>query len=382
MNLSLCMIVKNAEDTIARALESVVGYVDEIIVVDTGSTDRTKEIAGEYADKLVDFAWTGSFSDARNFSMDLATHDRILILDSDEYIHEDAWTNIDDALKDPHLIMATLQIVNATRQGPVVGEVFTQPRILRNEEADGSRQALRYKYAVHNQIDDAVFDYGKHYRELRGVPGSICGIDGKVIHTGYDLTPEQVIEKYTPRISTIRSEVQRCIVEKNPQEKAYYEFQLALMLHMLYNVEDAIGIWETLDFSQLNEQNRWYAHYIAARAYLKVDDFAKSLYHCGGMFEAIKAGHTKEPVSYTLTGLVMCNAAQGEDDIKQGLSFMIEGYFMSIDPPFGIRCMLNRNRILKDIVTFMNSVSPIEAALIEEGEINYKRLRGIQNAYL
>jgi glycosyltransferase involved in cell wall biosynthesis/thioredoxin-like negative regulator of GroEL len=84
--LSLCMIVRDEENNIQRALASIRPVVDEMIVVDTGSTDRTKDIANELGAKVYDFAWTDSFADARNFALSKATSDWILILDADEVI--------------------------------------------------------------------------------------------------------------------------------------------------------------------------------------------------------------------------------------------------------------------------------------------------------
>ena len=66
--ISLCMIVKNEEGTLARCLASAAGAVDEIVVVDTGSTDRTKEIAARFTDRIYDFQWIDDFSAARNAS--------------------------------------------------------------------------------------------------------------------------------------------------------------------------------------------------------------------------------------------------------------------------------------------------------------------------
>lgn len=65
--ISLCMIVKNEETVLARCLDSVRDLVDEIIIVDTGSTDRTKEIAARYTSQIYDFPWESDFSAARNF---------------------------------------------------------------------------------------------------------------------------------------------------------------------------------------------------------------------------------------------------------------------------------------------------------------------------
>ena len=84
--ISLCMIVKDEEKFLPTCLESVKGYVDEIIIVDTGSTDRTIEIARRYNAKIYCHAWENSFSKARNYSLKYATGDWILILDADEEI--------------------------------------------------------------------------------------------------------------------------------------------------------------------------------------------------------------------------------------------------------------------------------------------------------
>lgn len=85
-SISLCMIVKNEEDTLARCLISVRDIVDEIIIVDTGSTDKTKEIAGLFTDKIYDFEWVNDFSAARNFSFSKATKEFIFWLDADDVL--------------------------------------------------------------------------------------------------------------------------------------------------------------------------------------------------------------------------------------------------------------------------------------------------------
>ncbi len=84
--LSLAMIVKNEESRLARCLDSVKGLVDELIVVDTGSTDRTKAVATDYGAKVFDFMWVNDFSIARNFSLQNSSGDWNLVLDADEYV--------------------------------------------------------------------------------------------------------------------------------------------------------------------------------------------------------------------------------------------------------------------------------------------------------
>ncbi len=84
--ISLCMIVKDEEDVLGRCLDSIEDLADEIIIVDTGSQDRTKEIAQHYTDKVLDFPWIDDFAAARNFSFDHATQDYVLWLDADDVL--------------------------------------------------------------------------------------------------------------------------------------------------------------------------------------------------------------------------------------------------------------------------------------------------------
>ena len=87
--ISVCMIVKNEEKVLARCLDSLAGLWEELIVVDTGSTDNTKEIAKKYTDKVYDFSWTENFADARNFSFSKASCDYIYSADADEVLDEE-----------------------------------------------------------------------------------------------------------------------------------------------------------------------------------------------------------------------------------------------------------------------------------------------------
>ena len=88
ISISLCMIVKDEEEVIARCLESIKDIVDEIIIVDTGSKDKTKEICYKYTDKVYDFKWCDDFSKARNYSFSKASKDYIMWLDADDVILE------------------------------------------------------------------------------------------------------------------------------------------------------------------------------------------------------------------------------------------------------------------------------------------------------
>lgn len=86
ITISLCMIVKNEEKVLSRCLNSVKELVDEIVIIDTGSSDKTKDIALNYTSQVFDFKWTYNFSEARNYSFSKASMDYIMWLDADDLI--------------------------------------------------------------------------------------------------------------------------------------------------------------------------------------------------------------------------------------------------------------------------------------------------------
>ncbi len=86
ITISICMIVKDEEAVLKRCLDNFSKAADEIIIVDTGSTDGTWSIASQYTDKIYPYIWKGDFADARNFSFSKATMDYILCIDADEVL--------------------------------------------------------------------------------------------------------------------------------------------------------------------------------------------------------------------------------------------------------------------------------------------------------
>lgn len=89
MTLSVCLIVKNEQDVIARCLDCVKKFADEIVVADTGSTDNTRDIVKEYTSKVYDFEWCDDFSSARNFAFGMAEGDLVMWLDADDVITDE-----------------------------------------------------------------------------------------------------------------------------------------------------------------------------------------------------------------------------------------------------------------------------------------------------
>ncbi len=127
------MIVKNEEKELARCLSQVTGFSDEIILVDTGSTDHTKEIAKTFTDLVYDFTWIDDFSAARNFSFSKATKEYILWLDADDFISSENQAKImqlKETLKKNH--KGVYMPYNHTENGALITS-FPRLRIVRRD---------------------------------------------------------------------------------------------------------------------------------------------------------------------------------------------------------------------------------------------------------
>ena len=121
--VSVVMIVKDEEDNIAAALRSVEGLAGELVVCDTGSTDRTVEIAESLGARVVHFPWNGSFADARNHAMSFARGKWIFILDADEAVRG---TDFENTLANMKKFLREAGPVRVT-SGPLTRAIPTSP---------------------------------------------------------------------------------------------------------------------------------------------------------------------------------------------------------------------------------------------------------------
>mgnify|MGYP004589551867 FL=1 len=97
--LSICIITKNEEQNIKRCLSCLSDTELEIIVVDTGSTDRTKEIASEYTDFVYDFAWKDDFAAAKNYAISKASNEYVMVIDSDEFLEKTDLVQLEELIE-------------------------------------------------------------------------------------------------------------------------------------------------------------------------------------------------------------------------------------------------------------------------------------------
>lgn len=171
MKFSLCMIVRDEEAVLARCLASVADEVDEICIVDTGSTDATREIAEQFGAKLVEMPWADDFSEARNASLALATGDWVLVLDADEEVN---FANTREAL--------TSFAEQYAGQEPAAGQIWIIDR-----DASAPRDSGRSLVTRFFPRAAAPLYVGRVHEQLtfdgQVPPSADTGVE--VLHTGY-----------------------------------------------------------------------------------------------------------------------------------------------------------------------------------------------------
>ena len=133
MKLSCCMIVRDEAETLDRVLTCVKKFADEIIIVDTGSVDNSKEVAKKYTDKVYDFEWVDDFSKARNYAFEQATNQYVMWLDADDYIDDDNINKINEFLqKDEEFDVAYMTYASAFDENNKPTFCFKRERIVKN----------------------------------------------------------------------------------------------------------------------------------------------------------------------------------------------------------------------------------------------------------
>lgn len=168
--LSVCLIAKNEEKFLGQCLRSIRGTASQIVVVDTGSTDRTTAIAEEHGAEVHYFTWCDDFSAARNAALEHATGDWVLVLDADEELSPEGIAELKQAMNAANTISWRLPVVDAGREAEGCTYV---PRLFRN--APG----LFYVSRVHEQVFSSVEVRREEWDMETGVGTA------KLIHHGY-----------------------------------------------------------------------------------------------------------------------------------------------------------------------------------------------------
>lgn len=300
--ISVCIIAKNEEQYIEECLRRLSVYDWEIVVVDTGSTDRTVEIARKYTSNVFHFDWINDFSAAKNYSISKASNDFILVVDCDEYLESDAQTvhNINSLTQRitpeqagmVNLHSPMLDVVSATTESDSISVVHEQiARFFHKEH-------VHYQGSVHEQL------ISKSGNSLTFVPLPLT-----FYHAGYS-TLDIRKEKTSRNLPLLEAELQ-----KNGDDP-YILFQLGQSYFGLFDYERALLYFEKALAMDVNEQEYYVQTLVESYGYCLL--YLKHYTEALGL-EGIYPVFSKRADFVFLMGLIYMNNAIFDRAIKEFL---------------------------------------------------------------
>lgn len=224
--ISVCMIVKNEEKILEKSLKSISKYNFDIVIVDTGSTDKTKEVALKYTKNVFDYKWCNDFAKARNFSISKAKGDYILVIDADEIIESIDVNSVKKLIKE-----------NSNKVG----------RILRINEYSRNGERFTYKERVNRLFKKDKFQYNGRIHEqvieINNKNYDTYNVPIILNHYGYEKDEINRKNKISRNINLLKDEL------KENGNDPYILYQLGKSYYMNENYEKAIESFsKAMDF--------------------------------------------------------------------------------------------------------------------------------------
>ncbi|MCP4253972.1 MAG: glycosyltransferase family 2 protein, partial [Candidatus Scalindua sp.] len=246
--LSLCMIVKDEEKFLPTCLESVKDHVDEIVIVDTGSTDSTVEIAKKYNARIYHHPWENSFSKARNYSLSYATSDWILILDADEELEREDACKLREVINDNEVNVIKLPVYYKPKGGKNLS-VSSSERIFRNHVD------IHYEGIVHNALKYS---------------GSNKSTNIRLYHYGYHQGNEQMEKKFKRTSDLLKKQI-----KDDPENPLPHHYLSISCLDRNRNdecIEEALEAIRLFELQNSDEQMRLLCYFTACVAFYRKQD--------------------------------------------------------------------------------------------------------------
>jgi len=214
--LSLSMIVKNEENYLHDCLQSVKEIIDEIIIVDTGSTDNTIKIAREFNAKIFTYKWDNDFSSARNYSLEHCNFDWVLYLDADERLSEKSINEIKQIIKTKNNKAYFCRVVN-------ISEHSQRPSLMDYVRLFPNKKSIRFVGKIHEQIEPSLIRNNVDINQS----------DIEIIHLGYNVDGNKLLNKAKRNLTLL-------LLEYEKEKTSYYAYQLGHTYGILEEKENAV----------------------------------------------------------------------------------------------------------------------------------------------
>lgn len=261
MDLSLCMIVKNEEPSLPQVLISVKDVVDEMVILDTGSTDRTVEIAKEFGARVHHFQWCNDFSAARNEVLNYVQGDWVLVLDADEVLNSEIVPQMKQAMKpERHLVINLVRQEVGASQCPY----SLVSRLFRNHPE------IRFSRPYHAMVDDSV--QALLQREPHWQVVSLPGVAIK--HYGYQPGAIAALDKFTRARQAMEG-----FLASHPNDP-YVCSKLGALYVQIGQVSEGIELLERgLRATLVESEVLFELHYHLGNAYTGLKNLTRALEH-------------------------------------------------------------------------------------------------------
>ena len=307
--LSLCMIVKNEQATLSKCLESVQDVVDEMVILDTGSTDQTIEIAQKFGATVANYEWGDDFAEARNEALKYVTGDWVLVLDADEVLNKKVAPQLKEAIeKEENLVVNLVRHEIGSSQSPysLVSRLFRK-----HPEVSFSRP-------YHAIIDDSVSELLKKESHWKIVDLPAV----TVFHYGYTQEAIASLDKANRAQTAMEN-----FIKKHPNDP-YTCSKLGALYAQIGKEKQAIKLFKQgLKSNKADIHVLYELHYHLANLYSKQQEQEKAIKHYQKAIEQeimppLKLG------SYNNLGVVL----QSRGDYKNA----VQAYetTLKIDPSF------------------------------------------------
>lgn len=261
MKISLCAIVKDEESTLSNCLKSAKKFVNEIVILDTGSTDKTVKIAQGYGAKIHHFEWCDDFSAARNEALKYVTGDWILVLDADETLAPEIIPQLREAIQSEEYLL-----INLVREeiGAAQSPYSMVSRLFRNHPD------IKFSRPYHALVDDSVSEILQ--KEPHWQIGYIQGI--AILHSGYQQS--QITRKNKlVKAQTAMEE----FLAKNPED-AYVCSKLGALYMDLGKIPQSIQLLSKgVSLSSENHDILYELYYHLGIAYSQLKNYHQAIAH-------------------------------------------------------------------------------------------------------
>ena len=256
--LSLCMIVKNEVKNLPICLESVKDVADEMIIVDTGSTDDTIEIAESFGAEVYNFEWCDDFSKARNYALSKAGGEWILYLDADERLNEENAKKVLKVVNRDDIMAVSLNLHTPQEEDNLIKySSLDYCRLFKNHPK------IRFEGKIHEQILPSI----------NRLNGKVLKSDIIIEHFGYRISEEKRNERLNRNVNILKS------VLKETPDDSFMHFYLAKTYRLMGKDADAIKEFEkVIELNKGDMKDRLVAEVYTAlsQLYLKMEDYASS----------------------------------------------------------------------------------------------------------